>query len=382
MRICYVLLSPTFGMHQYTADLANRMASAGHDVHLVTVTCVPCDRYASSVAIHPSARLTTDSFSKEVFQFSALRRLLTTICELSPDVVHFTGPHPWNVLLTLGLVRQRIPVIHTLHDLEPHRGTFYDLSLRFWNRLIGHLADHILVHGQTYRQHLLKRGVSPSRVTWTPLLHLFLGGTRLEADSDLAASVKYEPWALFFGRIERYKGIDCLLTACAMMEEERAPSTRVVLAGSGELADLWVDPIPAWMELHSHLVEDAEAVDLFRRCGLLVLPYVDATQSALIAAAYYFRKPVVVTHAGALPEYVENGVTGMVVEPGHPAALARCLEELLSDQAGLARMGAAGRAWYDAQRVLEERTLSEMYSRLAHEQHVPEPTVQLSDRPI
>ena len=27
MRVCYVLLSPTFGMHQYTADLANRMAA-------------------------------------------------------------------------------------------------------------------------------------------------------------------------------------------------------------------------------------------------------------------------------------------------------------------------------------------------------------------
>jgi glycosyltransferase involved in cell wall biosynthesis len=114
----------------------------------------------------------------------------------------------------------------------------------------------------------------------------------------------------------------------------------------------------------------------------LVLPYVDATQSALVAAAYYFRKPVVVTHAGALPEYVEDGVTGAVVEPGHPAALARCLEELLGDPEHLARMGAAGRAWYDTQRAREERALSEMYDRLANGKRVPEPTARLSDRPI
>ena len=37
MRICYVLLSPSFGMHQYIADLANRMAQAGHEAHLVTM---------------------------------------------------------------------------------------------------------------------------------------------------------------------------------------------------------------------------------------------------------------------------------------------------------------------------------------------------------
>ena len=44
-RICYVLLSPTLGMHQYTADLANRMVRADHDVSLVTTSHYPRDRY-------------------------------------------------------------------------------------------------------------------------------------------------------------------------------------------------------------------------------------------------------------------------------------------------------------------------------------------------
>lgn len=46
MRIVYVLLSPTFGMHQYTADLANRMAEQGHAVVLVTTTTFARDRYS------------------------------------------------------------------------------------------------------------------------------------------------------------------------------------------------------------------------------------------------------------------------------------------------------------------------------------------------
>ena len=52
MRICYVLLSPTFGMHQYTADLANRMAQADHQVHLVTTRHYPRDRYLPAVIPH------------------------------------------------------------------------------------------------------------------------------------------------------------------------------------------------------------------------------------------------------------------------------------------------------------------------------------------
>ena len=87
-------------------------------------------------------------------------------------------------------------------------------------------------------------------------------------------------------------------------------------------------------------------------------------QPARVAAAYYYHKPVVVTRAGGRIECVQEGRTGRVVVPGHPATLARCLDELLDDPARLAEMGAAGRAWYDAHRAQEEQTLIDMYSRL------------------
>ena len=96
-----------------------------------------------------------------------------------------------------------------------------------------------------------------------------------------------------------------------------------------------------------------------------MLPYVDATQSALIPAAYFFRKPVVAALSGALEEYVEDGETGWVVEPAHPPSLARCLSAVLSDVDRLASIGAAGRAWYDARRDAEEQVLRHMYEDLA-----------------
>jgi len=265
MRLCYVLLSPTFGMHQYTADLANRMAhtltgSVSHDVCLVTTTHVPRCRYAPAVVVHTPMETTNTGLSRQVFRLSALRNLQSAICNLHPDVVHFTGPHLWNAPLIWALVARGVPVIHTLHDLDPHRGVRYSLLIRLWNRVVMHSADHILVHGQTYRQRLLAQGMPPHRVTWTPLLHLFLGSTMLAASPDLT--------------------------------------------------------------------------------------------------------------------------TGRVIEPGHPATLARCLDEMLSDPARLARMGAAGRAWYDARRATEERTLIEMYLRLANKRPLDDPITQLSSHPV
>lgn len=367
MRICYVLLSPTFGMHQYTADLANRMALAGHDVYLVTTAHYPRDRYLPAVKVYTPVDTCDTGFSPKALRLSGIRDSQAEICALFPDLVHITGPHLWNVSLIWLMHQANIPVVHTLHDLDPHSGTPYGHLLHLWNRNIIRQADHILIHGLRYRERLLAMGVPPERVTYTPLLHLFLGQAWLEGAEYLTSRVRYEPWALFFGRLERYKGVDYLITASAMLDGPQEGGPRLVLAGPGKLETLWAGSLPPQVEVRNRLVGDDEAMDLFRRCSLLVLPYLDATQSALIPAAYFFRKPVVVTWAGALPEYVQQGQTGWLVEPDHPPSLARCLETALADPARLAEMGAAGRAWYDGRRAAEQRVLENMYDRLVEE---------------
>lgn len=401
MRLIYLLLSPTFGMHQYTADLANRLAAEpGADVHLVTTTTLPRDRYSPAVHIHTPVVTHSTGFAREGLNPAALRRTLHTIDQiaalppspppplfspvplplspplplpssppLSPSpppspssLLHLTGVHLWNLALLPALRRRGYRVIHTLHDLDPHAGVRFPALIRLWNRLIVRGADRLLVHGETYRQRLLAQGVAPARVVALPLLHGFLS----YAASGLPAAlndraVRCEPWALFFGRLERYKGVTTLLEAAQMAQQSGGPPLPVTLAGQGELRELWPGPLPAGVELRQRRIDDLEAIELFRRCGLLVLPYLDATQSALAAAAYSFGKPVIVSRSGALPEYVQEGVTGWVVPPGDAASLAQALQAGLADPARLAAMGQAGRQWVEAQRVREYQGLLELY---------------------
>jgi alpha-maltose-1-phosphate synthase len=365
MRICYVLLSPTFGMHQYTADLANRMVQAGHDVSLVTSSRYPKDRYLPDVRVRTPVDTQDTGFSASALRTSGARAAQAEVGILLPDVVHVTGPHAWNVTLLWLLRQATVPVVHSLHDLEPHSGAAYGRLLSVWNEAILRQADHILVHGRRYRQRLLTRGLAPERVTYTPLLHLSLGAAWLPRLESVAACACREPWGLFFGRMERYKGVYHLLTAAEALDGQGQDSARrLVLAGPGDLEALWPRPLPPGVDVRSRLIGDEEALDLFSRCGLLVLPYRDATQSALVAHAYFFRKPVIVTRTGALPEYVVEGQTGWVVPPEDPRALALALEEALSDAERLERMGQAGRKWYDRARRVEEATLLQMYSRL------------------
>jgi hypothetical protein len=106
MRIVYILLSPTFGMHQYTADLANRLATdeawLEAEVHLVTTTNLPADRYAPAVRIHTPLTTQNTGLSLDSLRLDKLARVKATLRELRPDLVHFTGPHLWNVASCAG----------------------------------------------------------------------------------------------------------------------------------------------------------------------------------------------------------------------------------------------------------------------------------------
>jgi len=403
MRLLYILLSPTFGMHQYTAGLANRMVEAGHEVHLLTTPQFPRDRYASQVAIHTPVNTRDTGFSADGLRFRAIPNLKSEISNLESNIVHFTGPHLWNPILLAALRRADIPTIHTIHDANPHAGAGYGRLLYAWNNLVYRWADHILVHGQVYHDDLIARGVSSSRVTHMPLLHLFLSyasatSYQPSAVSSQTTTIHNSPFALFFARLEVYKGVNVLIEAMRLIEksaiaagpalsnlpwpvsqpvlacasgpgDRQSPTPnfpRAIIAGKGNLSRLGLDSLPANVEIRNRLIEDDEAIELFSRCSLLVLPYVEASQSALVAAAYFFGKPVIVTRVGALPEYVVEGETGWIVEPGDPRALADCVRMALSDPARLAQMGQAGQRWYNAQRQLELETLQAMYGEMGN----------------
>jgi glycosyltransferase involved in cell wall biosynthesis len=130
--------------------------------------------------------------------------------------------------------------------------------------------------------------------------------------------------------------------------------------------------LPPGVELRDRRIADDEAEALFRSAAVLVLPYHDATQSALVAAAYAFGVPVIVSDVGALSEYVVPaetgpGATGWIAPAGDAGALAAALREALADPARLRRMGAAGRVWFEARRHEEQTALADMYASLLAE---------------
>jgi glycosyltransferase involved in cell wall biosynthesis len=136
---------------------------------------------------------------------------------------------------------------------------------------------------------------------------------------------------LFFGFIRRYKGLDLLLRAMAALTANHAsPKLKLLVAGEyyedennyQQLIDEL--GIRDRVLLHSHFISDPEVKNYFCAADLVVQPYRNATQSGVTPLAYHFEKPMVVTNVGALPDYVADGITGIVTEPD-PAQLAAAI---------------------------------------------------------
>ena len=63
----------------------------------------------------------------------------------------------------------------------------------------------------------------------------------------------------------------------------------------------------------------------FSSADVVVPPYVTATQSGIVQIAFGLNKPVITTNVGGLPEAVEDGKTGFVVDPESPEKLAEAI---------------------------------------------------------
>jgi glycosyltransferase involved in cell wall biosynthesis len=156
----------------------------------------------------------------------------------------------------------------------------------------------------------------------------------------------------FVGRIEPRKGVLDLIAAAPRIREG-SPGAEVVIVGDdpwGAFPDYLAQVRSAPDVIHVPWHDNAPG--LMRHFDVLVAPSLQEPFGTVLSEAMAVGTPVVATRVGGLAEVVDDGVTGLLVEPGEPQALARAILDVL----------ARGAAMSDAARQAARRFGADAYA--------------------
>jgi len=327
------------GIENHVRVLAEAQAADGHAVTVVVCSLghFTSQEYLNGVHIIRAGRVCTlasmpISLSQPFF-----------ILRQKSDIVHIHSPYPLGEI-SAWIFKRKIPLVITYHsDIVNQKRLL---------RLYGPLLRMILDRAR------IIIGTSPRYIETSPWLFPSRNNYRvipLGVDPNIfkPAGIPHPPGRrlLFVGKLRYYKSLDTLFHALSALS-----GVVLSVAGSGSMKKKWTNVAKqAGVADRVHFlgeIPDADLPELYHNADLFVLPANCRAEAfgTVLLEAMASGLPCITTEIGTGTTWlVKNGVTGLVVQPDDPAALAEAIDSLLSDDAMLKRMGCAGRARIEAE---------------------------------
>lgn len=334
------------GTVQFLLSFANALRDAGEDVRVFLPKGVCSD-------LHDAEHYDLVRLGDTVPLHGAkLRNILARVSALEPEKVLFTDEGRGSLAVLEALCKQGAKTALVVHDPTPHpTRTAGGLKERVsrtayraqWERAFGMASEYILLSKTSAAKFGEIHPELSSRARVMPLCPHPPAGVVGEHPGDLGEDVYGGGFYLFFGRIDEYKGLCRLLRAYGACTKNRP----LVIAGSGALSAeerALADETPGVVVLN-RFISDGEMIWLFERCLCVCLPYIEASQSGVLAMAYSYGKPVIVSDLDGLTEFVSDGCSGLVF---------RTEEELAAELDEIAVLGVAEELGAGASEYLSE----------------------------
>ncbi|MCU0610157.1 MAG: glycosyltransferase family 4 protein [Candidatus Eisenbacteria bacterium] len=381
------------GTERYLFSVKRALEDRGHAVETFTMAH-PRNEPARFADLFPpeidfrqlSSRQRWGVAGRVIWYREGARRMERVLDAFAPDIVHvFNIYHHLSPSILPPMTRRGIPVVQTLNDYKlicPNYLLFTDgrpcercRGGRFWqavahrclgtwswsllaaaemtaHRTIGAFqgfARRLIAPTAFVRQKVIDFGLSPGQVTVIPY---FAPVTPRLLEPEAG------PYVLFAGRLSREKGLPILLRAMRLL-----PEVPLFVAGEGPVRED-LERLSTELGLNNvrflgHLAGDRLGRTI-AGCRLTVLPSIWYEVFGIsILESWVAGKPVVASGIGGIPDVVKDGVDGVLVPPGDPAALATAIRRLWSAPQEAEDMGRAGR-----KRVIETFSTETHISRL------------------
>lgn len=289
------------------------------------------------------------------FSFFALRKVLK---KYKPDIVHLHVMH--EVSPSVLFLLKRYPTIMTLHGAETFLSNLVlwrlkpsNFKKREYHRnelnLVGRLTFFYFNYLQKY---VYKRGLKnvdlfivPSKYFYetvrgdvSPVVHLpnFID---LQQFHELTNNYNL----LYVGRLEKVKGVEFLIQALSLIIQA-FPQTRLTIVGDGHnKGDLINLTKKLTLEKYVHFAGWGRHEDLqsfYEKASLVIIPSVVPESFAIVCCeAMSAGRPVIGTNVGGIPEIIDDGINGYLVEPEDPEQIAEKVTKLFSEEAVLKELG-------------------------------------------
>jgi len=252
-----------------------------------------------------------------------VRRLVRRMAAAEIQATVTIMPHIWGLALQRAARRAGIRTVLIVHDAEPHPGEVRPLFDWLVRREIKG-SDRIV----TFSEHVADRLIAIGDVSEGRLERLFHPIFRFGGAGDMRQHPASPFRLLFFGRILPYKGVPMLLEAFARLRAA-GDDIKLSVIGRGEIvapAELKSQP---GLSIKTGWVAPDAIGEILADADAIALPYLEASQSGVIAAAYGAGIPVVATPVGGLVEQVTDGETGLLARTATAGDFAAAVERLI-----------------------------------------------------
>lgn len=272
------------------------------------------------------------SYIKSVLFGNKIKEVINSIRRDNPDVIFSPMNDMWAPFIfskLKGFLR-----IKTIHDVGVHEGN-NSIVNKWWNKTNFKGAEKFVILSRKFVPELLKKGIPVNDIAVIP--HAGFDYYQRIA-TKINTSQKNN--ILFFGRIDKYKGLNILLDAMPLIIKE-IPNVRLTIAGNGDLNPYrnQLSKVIDNIDIHNEWIKDEDVAGYISQAEILILPYSHATQSGVIPLAYAFSIPVIATDVGCLSEQVIDKKTGYLIEKNNPEILALSVIKMLNNRAELKEMG-------------------------------------------
>jgi glycosyltransferase involved in cell wall biosynthesis len=331
------------GIENHMKVLAEAQAAAGHEV-----TVLVCDPGLRTRAgkINDVNVIKTGRLATVASMPLSLRQPLALVRQ-RPDIAHIHSPYPLGEAANWLLGRARATVTTHHSDVVRQKG---------WLRLYGPLlrqvlraVDRIIATSPRYIETSPWLGPVRDKCTVVP------NAVDVERFAPPATAPARRPGRratlLLVGRLRYYKGLDTLLRALVDL-----PDLHLDVVGDGPMQVPW-EALALELGVADRVtfygrVGDADLPEHYCMADVFVLP-ANARSEAfgmVLLEAMACGLPCITTEVGSGTSWVvQDGITGLVVPPRDPQALAGAIRSLLDDPERLSKMGQAGRARAEAE---------------------------------